>query len=105
MLPEIERRGAAIWGISVDTLAESQDLSRRLKLTYPLASDKELRLIRQYGVEMVGQPIAVPATFVLRAGDGRIVYSHIGESIIDRPARSAILTALDQAGSTATKNF
>ena len=72
-------------------------MSRRLKLTYPLAVDPELRIIRQFGVEMADRPIAVPATFVLRAGDGQIVYRHIGESIFDRPAAAAILAALDQA--------
>lgn len=78
----------------MDSLADSQALAGRLGLTYPLASDPELRVIRSYGVEMSGKAIALPATFVLQKGSGRIVYRHIGETIFDRPAVKAILDAV-----------
>ena len=97
LLPQIKERGAALWAISTDSLAESQALAQRLKLTFPLGVDPELRVIRRYGVEMADRAIAVPATFVLRAGDGQIVYRYIGESIFDRPAAEAILESLEQA--------
>lgn len=97
ILPQIRERGATLWALSTDSLAESQALAQRLKLTFPLGVDPELRIIRQYGVEMADRPIAVPATFVLRAGDGQIVYRYIGESIFDRPAAEAILKSLEQA--------
>lgn len=70
-----------------------------------MLSDPELRVIRQFGVEMQGNPIALPATFVLRAGDGQIVYRHIGESIFDRPAAQNLLAAIERArASTPTPN-
>lgn len=78
-------------------MIDSQELAKKLKLTYPLGIDPELRAIRAFGVEMAGQPIAVPSTFVLRPGDGQIVYRYIGESIFDRPAAQAILSALEKA--------
>ncbi len=97
LLPQIKERSATLWAISADTLPDSQELAQRLKLSFPLASDPELRAIRQYGVEMAGTPIAVPATFVLRPGDGEIVYRYVGETLFDRPARAAILAALETA--------
>jgi len=45
---------------------------------------------------MVGQPIAVPAVFILAPG-GRIVWSYIGDSMVDRPVNQRILYELDQA--------
>ena len=97
VLPEFKSANATLWAISVDPLDDSRKLSERLKLSIPLASDPELRVIRQFGVEMTDQPIAVPATFVLRAGDGDVVYRYIGETLFDRPAIKAILSAVRQA--------
>ncbi len=71
-------------------------MTQRLKLTFPLATDSELRVIRAFGVEMVGGEIALPATFVLAAGSGKIVYQHVGESIFDRPAMQVILDAVER---------
>ena len=82
--------------MSVDPLAESQSLTARLQLTFPLASDTDLRVIRAFGVEMVGGEIALPATFVLAAGTGKVVYQHVGESIFDRPAVQVILRAVER---------
>ena len=103
LLPQIKDRGATLWAISADTLADSQALAQKLKLEYPVAADPELRAIRSYGVEMAGTPIAVPATFVLRPGDGEIVYRYVGETLFDRPAQAAILAALDAANKQANK--
>ena len=82
--------------MSADELGDSRALVEKLKLTFPLASDPQLAAIRAFGVEMQGRGIAVPATFVLRPGDGRVVYRYIGETMMDRPAVDAILSALDQ---------
>lgn len=97
MLPEFTARNATIWGISADPLEESQKLAQKLHLSYPLAVDPDLAAIRKFGVQMKDSQIAVPATYVLRAGDGQVVYRHIGESVFDRPAAAAILSALDAA--------
>jgi hypothetical protein len=45
---------------------------------------------------MAGRAIALPATFVLAARSGKIVYRHIGETIFDRPAVQSILEAVDR---------
>jgi peroxiredoxin len=73
-------------------------LGKRLNLSYPLIADPELRIIRSFGVEMAGQPIAVPSTFVLEARTGRVVWRYIGESPFDRSDLQAILAAIGKAG-------
>jgi peroxiredoxin len=98
----MKSRNASLWAVSVDDLADSQALSQRLKLGFPLATDPQLSVIRQFGVEMDGQPIAVPATFVLRAGDGQIMYRYVGESLFDRPAIKEILRAIDRSSAKET---
>ena len=81
----------------MDPPATSAQLKRSLGLRYPLLSDEELRVIRAFGVEMQGQPIALPATFVLAARSGRVRYRHVGETVFDRPQRSALLAAVEDA--------
>lgn len=46
---------------------------------------------------MAGKDIALPATFVLQQGSGQVTYSHIGESIFDRPAVKLILDKVAQS--------
>lgn len=48
---------------------------------------------------MAGNQIALPATFVLAAHSGKVVYRHIGDSVFDRPAVQAILDAADRGRS------
>ena len=45
---------------------------------------------------MVGNEIALPATFVLAQGSGKVIYQHVGESIFDRPAVQVILDAVQK---------
>ncbi len=77
--------------ISVDAAADSQKLTQRLSLTFPLLSDPDMRVIKAYGVAMKGQDIAVPATFIIRR-DRQIAWRHVGETQADRPSAAALLT-------------
>lgn len=77
---------------------QAEALAKRLSLSFPLVADPELHLIRNFGVEMAGQPIAVPSTFVLEARTGRIAWRYIGESAFDRSDLQAILAAIDKTG-------
>ena len=51
---------------------------------------------------MEGSEIAVPAVFIV-SRDKRIVFKHVGESIVDRPSAESLLDKLDElAGPAAT---
>jgi hypothetical protein len=66
-LTEFERRGAKLWAVSADPIEEAERLGKKLELTFPIGADPELKLIRQFGVEMEGREIAIPSMFVLEA--------------------------------------
>ena len=77
---------------SADEPSPSAQLARRFDLRFPLLHDPGLRVIQAYGLAMLGQDIAVPATLVI-GRDRRVLYRHVGESMVDRPD---LLTVLDR---------
>ena len=90
MREELTALGAAIVGISVDSVEDSARLAEQLELGFPLASDPRREAITAYGVAMEGEPLAVPATFVVRP-DRTIAWRHVGETMTDRPASAHVL--------------
>ena len=78
----------------MDTAEVSAELAHRLGLTYPLLRDPDMAVISAYGVAMVGQDIAVPATIVVDQ-NRRVVYRHVGETMADRPQALTVLEVLD----------
>lgn len=59
-------------------------LARKLGIEFPLLSDPQAQVAQAYGVAMLGEELAIPATFVVR-GDGTIAWRHVGETVPDRP--------------------
>lgn len=74
--------GAELVALSVDSPAELARLRATLELPFPLLSDADFAVSRQYGVyqsdeiEAGPQPHGEPATFVLDA-QGRLIFSQI----------------------------
>ncbi len=62
-------------------------------MKFPILSDAELAATHAYGIEQVGEEIALPATFVI-AADGTVKLAYIGDAPRDRPEISALLAAL-----------
>ncbi len=81
-------------GISVDSVAKSQDLIRDLALSFPLLSDPDLAVIRAYGVADEGNGIAWPAEFLVDAG-GAIRWRATAQSVGTRPSARDVLAAFD----------
>ncbi len=91
MRGELESLGARLVGVSVDDMKTSAALAGQLGLGFPLAADPTLKLaIAPYGVAMKGEPLAVPATFVIRP-DRTIAWRYIGETMTDRPQSAMVL--------------
>lgn len=82
--------------ISADGPEDSAAFAAEDGITVPLLSDPELRVISAYGVAMEGEDIAVPATFIIRP-DGTIYWSHIGETMADRPDSAGLLDLASKA--------
>ncbi len=81
---QLDAEGIGIAAISVDPPEDSAALAQRLGLGFPLLSDPSASVIAAYGVQMKGQALAVPATFVIRQ-DRTIAWKYIGEAVPDRP--------------------
>ncbi|MBL4685732.1 MAG: peroxiredoxin family protein [Nannocystaceae bacterium] len=86
-------KNASVVAIVVDAPAKNKSLSTKLGVKFPILSDPKLAAIRGYGIEHVGEDIALPATFVI-AKDGRVLLVYVGDSPSDRPTVEALLAAL-----------
>jgi peroxiredoxin len=95
VLPEFERYGAAIVGISVDGAWCHLAFATDRKLRFPLLADFEPKgeVSRQYGVYDSTKGTSERALFVLD-GEGVIRWSYVSPSEIN-PGADGILTALE----------
>lgn len=91
---ELAKRDASVVGIVVDGTGVNEGLRSRLSLTFPLLSDPDLKAIRAYGVEDVGNDIALPATVVIKQ-DGTVQWAYVGDRPSDRPLLGDVLAVLD----------
>jgi len=77
--------GVSMAGISVDSDEKNRAMVDKLLLPFPLLSDPESKVIREWGVlNQAEGDIAKPAIFGIRR-DGAIGYRYIGEDFTDRP--------------------
>ena len=95
LLPEFQRRGAELIGLSVDGIWCHLAFAKDRKLHFPLLSDFEPKgaVARQYGVYQEGVGESGRALFVLDA-DGLIRWSYVSPVGIN-PGADGILTALE----------
>lgn len=94
----LQQAGVRVLAVSVDTPAESARVVKRNELPFPILSDAEHRVIRDYGlVHRGGGPgggdIAIPA-HVLVDHDGTILWRRISHRIQDRPSPDEVLAAV-----------
>jgi peroxiredoxin len=116
VLPEIERAGATLVGISPQTVRQSFFMHDQHKLRFPLLSDPGNQVARQFGLTyrvneeqqaiyrraFVNLPFAngdeswqlpIPATFIVER-DGTALYASANEDYTERPEPADILQAL-----------
>jgi peroxiredoxin len=95
VLPEFERYGAALLGLSVDGVWCHKAFREHRNLTFPLLADFEPKgeVARMYGVYRTGDGVSERALFVLDA-DGVIRWSYVSPIGVN-PGADGILNALD----------
>src|SRR5476649_738919 len=90
---------AQVFGVSVDTFFTLKAFQDQQKLTFPLLSDFNKTVIRDYCVfneDMIGlNGIAKRATFVIDK-DGIVRHAEVLEDARNEPNYSAVFTALGQ---------
>ncbi len=73
---------------------------RKLSLPFPLLSDPDGAVIREYGVWHEERQMARPAIVVVNAV-GRVAYRYVGQDFADRPGDDEVFRALEEAGGEA----
>ena len=90
---------AQVYGVSVDTFFTLKAFQDQQKLNFPLLSDFNKQVIRDYGVfneDMIGlKGIAKRATFVIDK-DGKITHAEVLDDARNEPNYEAVFTALGQ---------
>jgi len=81
-------------GISVDPIANNVAMVDKLLLPFPLLSDPEGRVIKEWGVWTDGEGgIARPSIFAIK-GDSSIAWEYIGGDYADRPTDDELFNSL-----------
>lgn len=95
VLPEFERYGAQLLGISVDGVWCHAAFAKDRKLRFPLLTDFEPKgeVARRYGVYRIGDGFTERALFVID-GDGIVRWSDVSPIDVN-PGADGILRALD----------
>jgi len=98
-IPEFEKAGAVVYGISVDSHYANRAFAQSLGLTFPLLSDWKHEASAAYGVLLPGRGTSGRATFVV-GKDGKIAHADVSEDIDDVervPNLDRVLAALASA--------
>ena len=79
------QEGVGLVGVSVDPVENNQAMVDKLLLRFPLLSDPEGRVIKEWGVWTDAEGgLARPSIFAVRK-DGSIAWSYVGNDYADRP--------------------
>src|SRR5881227_2057896 len=100
-LARLNGANAQVYGLSVDTFFALKAFHTDQKLRFPLLSDFNKQVIRDYGVfneDMIGlKGIAKRATFVIDK-DGVVRHAEVLEDAPNEPMYDAVLKALGAGG-------
>jgi peroxiredoxin len=96
VLPEFERYGAALLGVSVDSRWSHAAFAEASGLRFPLLADFEPKgaVARRYGVYRAGDGTSERALFVIDPA-GRIAWKHVAPADVN-PGADGILDALER---------
>lgn len=89
-----ETESVGLAGISVDPVENNRAMVEKLLLPFPLLSDPEGRVIKEWGVWSDGEGgIAKPAIFAIRS-DGVLAWMFVGRDYADRPTDDELFNSL-----------
>jgi peroxiredoxin len=81
-------------GISVDPIENNGAMIDKLLLPFPLLSDREGRVIKEWGVWTDSEGgIAKPSIFAVRK-DGSVAWRYVGNDYADRPTDDELFKSL-----------
>jgi peroxiredoxin len=90
--------GVSLAGISVDPIENNRAMVDKLLLPFPLLSDPEGRVIKEWDVWNDNDGgIAKPSIFAVRR-DGSIGWAYVGRDFADRPTDDELFESLRGGG-------
>jgi peroxiredoxin len=90
--------GISLAGISVDPIENNLAMVDKLLLPFPLLSDPDGRVIKEWGVWTDGEGgIAKPSIFAIK-NDGSIAREYVGGDYADRPTDDELFNSLHGGG-------
>jgi peroxiredoxin len=97
VLPELEARGARLYGVSVDSAFCHKAFQQHLGITIPLLADFEPKgeVARKYGV-YIDERGHTKRALVMVDPDGIVRWSHESPSPLEIPGANLIFDALDE---------
>lgn len=94
----MEKKGAQVVGISVDSVATQKKFKEQLKVPYPILSDEGGKVAAQYGGKVPVLGLANRATFVIQQ-DGKVKEIVTGGDAID-PGGAIISCPMRKGGAS-----
>ena len=97
ILPELERAGARLYGVSVDSAFAHKAFQRELGISVPLLADFHPKgeVARRYGVYDEACGMSQRALVVIDP-EGTVRWSHVSPSPLEVPGANLIFDALEQ---------
>ena len=96
MWDRFEAEGVAVAAIVVDPEENNRAMVDKLLLPFPILSDPESRVIRDWGVlNPAEHDVALPAIFGIRR-DGIVSYRYVGVDYTDRPTDEEVFAGLKE---------
>jgi peroxiredoxin Q/BCP len=88
--------GVQVVGIVVDSVEQNRAMVDKLLLPFPLLSDPEGRVIREWGVWTDAEGgLARPSLFLLQPPSA-VVYDYRGTDFADRPTDEEVWAAIEE---------
>lgn len=104
LLPELQRHGARMFGVSVDSVWSHAAFARQRGIRFPLLADFHPKgdMSRRYHAWREAEDVSERALYVLD-GDGVIAWSHVSPPAVN-PGVDGVLDALEKlSGGSATQ--
>lgn len=107
-MKKIEATGTQIVGISYDSVEVLTNFAKKAKITYPLLSDKDSKVIKSFAILNPSVPVPFmngvpyPGTYIISEG-GEVIGKLFVDGYRDRHSTEELLEAIRKSKKSTTK--
>jgi len=95
-MPKFEQTDTQVFGISVDSSPANQAFAKQIGVTFPLLSDFQRNVSKEYGILNIDKGFAKRTTFVIDK-NGVIQHIDVGQEAIDPTGAHQACNLLEHA--------